>query len=85
MSSFSNKGLRSNKLVNDKKVKNHLKGFYGILGDMEDLSTKLDITLDYNEDNINDYVLPLYGRELDHMEKFVLLGKLHYGKESITE
>ena len=85
MSSFSNKGLRSNKLVSNKKVKNHLKGFYSILGDMEDLSHKLDITLDYNEDNINDYVLPLYGRELDHMEKFVLLGKLHHGKESITE
>lgn len=82
MSNFSNQGLRKEKILANKKVKKHIKEFYNILGDMETLSTKLDKNLEYTEENINEYVNPIYGRDLDSMEKFLLLGKLHYGKEN---
>lgn len=29
-----------------------------------------------NEENVNEYALKLYGRELDSMERMLLLGKL---------
>lgn len=37
---------------------------------MEEISKELDPTLEYTEDNINDYVRPMLGRDLDSMEKF---------------
>jgi len=78
MSSFNKQGLRTSKQMLSRKNKEHVKAFYKILGDMEDISKQLDPSIEYNEDNINDYVLPLYGRQLDNMEKFVLLGKMHH-------
>lgn len=77
MSSFSNKGLRADKKYLNLKTKRHVEAFYKILGDMDELATKLDPSIEYNEENINDYVIEFY-RELDSMEKFVLLGKLHH-------
>ncbi len=81
MSNFSKQGFRQHKIENNKKVKKHLKAFYSILGDMDILSKQLDSNIEYNEDNINDYVNPIYGRDLDSMEKFVLLGKLYHAGE----
>ena len=77
-------GLRQMKVAEDKKVKKHVKAFYSIMHTMEEISKELDPTLEYTEDNINDYVKPMLGRELDSMEKFLILGKLHYGKEETT-
>lgn len=77
-------GLRQMKVAEDKKVKKHVKAFYSIMHTMEEISKELDPTLEYNEDNINDYVRPMLGRDLDSMEKFLILGKLHYGKEETT-
>lgn len=74
-------GLRQMKVAEDKKVKKHVKAFYSIMNTMEEISKELDPTLEYTEDNINDYVKPMLGRDLDSMEKFLVLGKLHYGKE----
>lgn len=84
MSSYMKSGLRKMKVVEDKKVKKHVKAFYSIMHTMEEISKELDPTLEYNEDNINDYVKPMLGRDLDSMEKFLVLGKLHYGKEETT-
>ena len=84
MSSFMKQGLRKMKVVEDKKVKKHVKAFYSIMHTMEEISKELDPTLEYTEDNINDYVKPMLGRDLDSMEKFLVLGKLHYGKEETT-
>ena len=78
-------GLRQMKVVEDKKVKKHIKAFYSIMNTMEDISKQLDPNLDYTEDNINDYVRPILGRDLDSMEKFLVLGKLHYGKEESSD
>lgn len=81
MSNFMSKGLRQVKLAEQKKTKAHVKAFYKILGDMNTLADNLDSSIEYTEDNINEYVKPMYGRELDNMEKIVLLGKLQYAKE----
>ena len=77
-------GLRQMKVAEDKKVKKHVKAFYSIMHTMEEISKELDPTLEYTEDNINDYVKPMLGRDLDSMEKFLVLGKLHYGKEEVV-
>ena len=84
MSSYMKSGLRQMKVVEDKKVKKHVKAFYSIMHTMEEISKELDPTLEYTEDNINDYVKPMLGRDLDAMEKFLVLGKLHYGKENTS-
>ena len=77
-------GQRQMKVANDKKVKQHVKAFYNILETMQSIAGQLDSNIEYNEDNINDYVKPMLGRDLDSMEKFLVLGKLHYGKEETT-
>ena len=85
MSSYLKNGLRQAKLAERKKTKAHVKAFYKILGDMDVIAKQLDPTLEYNEDNINEYVNPILGRDLDSMEKFVVLGKLHYGKKTADQ
>lgn len=76
MSSFANRGLRQTVLLKNKETKKHIKSFYQIIGKIEDISKKLDPTLEYTEDNINDYVKPMLGRDLDSMEKFLVLTKV---------
>jgi len=82
MSTYVKNGMRKHKLQNQKNVKKHLKSFYSILEDMNTLYSQLDKNIEYTEENINEYVKPLYGRDLDGYEKMLLLGKLHYGKEN---
>ena len=77
-------GLRQMKVAEDKKVKKHVKAFYSIMHTMEEISKELDPTLEYTEDNINDYVKPMLGRDLDSMEKFLILSKLSNTKEPIV-
>ena len=85
MSSFLRKGLRQQKVLENKKVKAHTKAFYRIMREMDKVAKDLDPTIEYNEENINEYVKPIYGRDLDSMEKFLVLGKLHYRKEELNE
>lgn len=81
MSSFAKRGQRQALLAHRKKVKLHTKAFYRILGEMDVLSKQLDPSIEYTEETIDEYVLPIYGRELDSMEKMLILGKLHHMKE----
>lgn len=69
-------GQRQMKVANDKKVKQHVKAFYNILETMQSIAGQLDSNIEYNEDNINDYVRPMLGRDLDNMEKFLVLTKV---------
>lgn len=85
MSNFAKQGLRQNRLQQNKKTKQHIKSFYKILGDMDVVAKQLDPTLEYTEENINEYVNPIYGRDLDNMEKFLVLGKVHQAKENLNE
>ncbi|HEX8586079.1 MAG TPA: hypothetical protein VF680_16920 [Allosphingosinicella sp.] len=78
-------GLRKNKLQNDKKVKQGVKEFYNKLGQINELTNYLK-TLDaeITEDNVDEIVTPLIGRELDSMEKFLVLGKMHNETQSLV-
>jgi hypothetical protein len=52
------------------------------MNDMDDIAKQLkDVDVEFTEDNIDEYVLPIYGRELDPMEKFLVLGKIHYKED----
>lgn len=83
MSSFNKKGIRSVKVKEKKQTKKHVKAFYHILKQIDFISTQLDPTIVYNENNINDYSKPLLGRDLDSMEKSLLLSKLNvYEKDN---
>jgi hypothetical protein len=80
-----NNGARQQKVFENKKTKKHIKAFYKIMGDMDEVAKGLLSThseVEFTEENINEYVNPIYGRDLDSMEKFLVLGKLHYGKEN---
>ena len=72
--SMLKQGFRRDRLQSDKKVKAHVKAFYKIMDDMQKLADSVDLSIDYNEDNINDY---LDYRDLDPMEKFLVLGKIN--------
>ena len=85
MSSFNNKGLRKHKLQNKKDTKFHLEKFYAIINDVEKLSEQLDLSLDYTEENINSFVNPLFNRDLDNIEKMLLLGKINSKKQLLNE
>lgn len=82
MSSYLKNGQRQAKLAERKKTKAHVKAFYSILADMDVVAKQLDPSIEYNEENINDYVKPIYGRDLDGMEKMLILGKLFHAKEN---
>lgn len=85
MNTYNKNGQRQVKLAERKKTKAHVKAFYKILGDMDVIAKDLDPSLEYNEENINEYVNPILGRDLDSMEKFVVLGKLHHGTEQTKD
>jgi len=85
MSTYKKNGKRQLVVNNKKQTKLHVKKFYSILAQMETISKELDQTIEYTEDNINDYVKPILGRDLDSMEKFLVLGKLHHGKEATDQ
>lgn len=73
---------RKFKLQEKKKVKQHLKEFYKGLDHMEIIASELrKFDVIFTEDNLQEYVTPILGRDLDSMEKFVLLGKLNYKQE----
>lgn len=86
MSNFMKKGLRAENNLKNKKVQKHIKAVYAIMDKFEELLPHLDLSIEYNEENINEYVNPILGRDLDNLEKFLVLGKIHYTKqESLNE
>lgn len=76
--SFLKKGLRKNIVDKRKKIEFHTKGFYKTVGLMNEVSEyiKNNITEEVTEDNINDIVKPILGRDIDNFEKLLILGKL---------
>lgn len=84
---FAKKGLRKNIVDKRKKIEYHTKGFYRSVGMMNQLSEYLIETVkeDITEDNIQEIVKPIINRELDSMEKFLVLSKLHMNKEDKNE
>ena len=82
MSNYLKNGLRQVKLAEKKKTKAHIKKFYEIINQINNIAKDLDQSLEYTEDNINDYTRHILGRELDSTEKFLLLSKLQNAKET---
>lgn len=76
MSNFLKRGKRQFENSKRKQVKIHTKEFYKILGRLDNIVKELPKDVQYTEENINEYVKPLLGRDLDSMEKFLTLGKL---------
>lgn len=86
--SFMKKGLREHKLFERKKVQKHTKEFYKILGYMDNVAVdmrKRYPEVDFTEDNIDEYIKPHVDRELDSMERFLVLGKLSNNKKQENE
>lgn len=82
MSNYLKNGLRQVKLAEKKKTKAHIKKFYEIINQINNIAKDLDQSLEYTEDNINDYIKHILGRELDSTEKMLLLSKLQNAKET---
>lgn len=82
MSNYLKNGLRQVKLAEKKKTKAHIKKFYEIINQINNIAKDLNQLLEYTEDNINDYTRHILGRELDSTEKMLLLSKLQNAKET---
>jgi len=78
MHTYSKNGLRKVKLQDRNNIKKQVKGFYTRLRQMDDLVDYL-ITLEdkVTEDNIDNIVPELIGRELDSLERTMILSKIH--------
>lgn len=78
MATYIKNGLRKVKLQDKNNIKKQVKGFYTRLKQMDNLVDYL-VTLEdkVTEDNIDNIVPELIGRELDSMEKTMILSKIH--------
>ena len=81
MSSFLKKGLRSSKLSQDKFIAQGVKSWMGKYNDMRNIAIRIAENPDINistldEDNINEYAKAYVGRDLDNMEKLLVLGTI---------
>lgn len=78
MKTYTKNGSRQYKLQEDKKVKKQVKEFYTRIKQMDELVSYL-VTLEYKvtEDNIDNIVPELIGRELDSLERTLILSKIN--------
>lgn len=80
MHTYSKNGLRKANVLDKLKTKKQVKQFYTKLRQINELSDYLK-TLEepVTEDNINSIVSELIGRDLDSLEKSLILSKLNNG------
>lgn len=84
--SFLRQGYRQSKAFEKKKVKNHVKEFYKILHKLDSVADEIRKSeVEITEDNINEEASKVIGRDIDSMEKTILLGKLGYYENNIKE
>lgn len=78
MHTYNKSGIRKAKVAHTNKVKKGVKTFYTKLNQINKLAEYLQ-TLDtpVTEDNIDEVVPELIGRDLDSTEKMLILGRLH--------
>ena len=77
MGSFLNKGLRQNKVDKRKQAEAHVKGFYRTLAKVVEVSDKLSkLGIDIDESNVDAEASKILGRDLDSMERVMILGRL---------
>ena len=82
MHTFSKNGIRKKNVLDKLKTKKQVKMFYNKLEQINELSNYLK-TLEepVTEDNIDSIVPELIGRDLDSMEKSLILSRLESGRE----
>lgn len=78
MNTYTKNGNRSHKLQEQRKVKKQVKEFYTRIKQIDELVSYL-VTLEdkVTEDNIDLIVPELIGRELDSLEKTLILSKIN--------
>lgn len=79
MHTYNKSGIRKANVLDKVKTKKQVKTFYTKLKQINNLADHLK-TLDelVTEDNINDIVPELIGRELDSIEKNLILNRISY-------
>jgi len=84
MSSFNKASNRKSNVLDNTKVKKHIDAVYKIIAEVDALAVKLiDLNLEVTDENVDEIVLQVTGKELDSMERFLLMGKLEsHVKES---
>ena len=82
MHTYSKSGIRKKNVLDKLSTKKQVKTFYTKLRQINELSDYLK-TLEepITEDNIDSIVPDLIGRDLDSMEKNLILNRLNNGKE----
>jgi hypothetical protein len=78
MNTYTKNGNRQHKLQEDRKVKKQVKEFYTRIRQMDELVEYL-VTLEdkVTEGNIDSTVPELIGRDLDSLERTLILSKIH--------
>ena len=77
MNTYSKNGYRKSIVAKNKLVKKHTRGFYKTLDLINEVANELDkLNVDITEDNIDSLSRPILGRDLDSMEKLLILGRL---------
>jgi len=77
MHTFSKNGIRKKNILDKLNTKKQVKTFYTKLKQINDLSDYLKTLEDkVTEDNIDSIVPELIGRDLDSMEKSLILARL---------
>lgn len=85
MSTYTKNGLRKVKVQDKIKVKKQIKEFYTRIGQIDKIAEYLNTLEDkVTADNIDSIVPELIGRELDSLEKTLILSKLHGTEDNIT-
>ena len=82
MHTYSKNGIRKKNVLDKLNTKKQVKTFYTKLRQINELSDYLK-TLDnkVTEDNIDSIVPELIGRDLDSMEKILILNRLNMGTD----
>ncbi len=84
MSGFLRKGRRKE----TKRIKKHVKEFYKIIGEMDDVAQKIVKNKrvdEVNEDTIEDIAFDYTNRNIGNMEKMLLLSKLNKDGGSVPD
>ena len=77
MHTFNKSGIRKKNVLDKLKIKKQVKQFYNKLRQINELSDYLKTLEDkVTEDNIDSIVPELIGRDLDSMEKSLILSRL---------
>jgi len=75
MNTYTKNGNRQVKINKNKLVKKHTKGFYKSLNLINDLIRYFkDNNIQVTEDNVEELSKEQLGRDIDSMEKFMILG-----------